>query len=304
MHRDDGQRQVGQFPLGRTPGHRCRHTDPHAGTPRRHQAGGATVPVAQFQPGALARGSRHQTQAQPFRHVGLPHREHRELDVQGVVRAAVIGDRHVVESGPPTIPGPRHSRVEPLPTGLPCGYGGRFGGSQPGVERGMVRSADQSGDGQRSRGRLQGRGATERPTTGRHRTPAPDLGAQRHPTREAVFTGQRQLRDRQGHPIRHGTKSSKGSRLRVERGTQQLACLAAHLVKVGTIGQFRHDASSSPRFACGRVRRRFSQRTPGSTRRWTQVLPANPAAPSHAVTRAYTTTSPHAGPRIRSPDPF
>jgi hypothetical protein len=52
------------------------------------------------------------------------------------------------------------------------------------------------------------------------------------------------LGDRQRHPIRDGTKAGNGARLPVDRGPQQLAGLAAQLVKVRTIGQLGHGVSS------------------------------------------------------------
>ena len=108
------------------------------------------------------------------------------------------------------------------------------------------------------------------------------LGVQRGPAGEAVLAGHRQLGRRQRYPFRDSTDPGQGSWLTVSGCTKQLARLAAKLVEVGAARKLGHDVSSQPRLACGLGKKTILPESITPEQRWTQVLPANPAAPSHA----------------------
>jgi hypothetical protein len=74
----------------------------------------------------------------------------------------------------------------------------------------------------------------------------------------------------------------QGRWLSVSGRTKQLARLAAKLAEVGTARKFGHDVSSQPRLAFGLVKKTILPESITPEERWTQVLPANPAASSHA----------------------
>jgi hypothetical protein len=108
------------------------------------------------------------------------------------------------------------------------------------------------------------------------------LGVQRGPAGEAVLAGHRQLGGRQRYPFRESTDPGQGSWLTVSGCTKQLARLAAKLVDVGAARELGHDVSSQPRLACGLDKKTILPESITPEQRWTQVLPANPAAPSNA----------------------
>ena len=94
---------------------------------------------------------------------------------------------------------------------------------------------------------------------------------------EAVTLGRRQR-----YPVRESTDSGQGGWLAVSGGAKQLAGLAAKLVDAGAARKLGHDVSSRPRLACGLGKKTVLPESITPEQRWTQVLPANPAAPSHA----------------------
>jgi hypothetical protein len=128
--------------------------------------------------------------------------------------------------------------------------------------------------------------------SGRRRLPgrlgqsaALNFGFQRGPAPVAVFAGHGQLGRRQRDPVGGCAKPGHSAGLVTCRGAKQLPCLTAKLIEVGSVGKLGHDVSSPPGLAFGRDVKTI---LPGSTTyyrklwRWTQVLPANPAAPSCA----------------------
>jgi hypothetical protein len=75
----------------------------------------------------------------------------------------------------------------------------------------------------------------------------------------------------------------QGKLLTVSGRAKQFAGLAAKLVEVGAARKLGHDVSSQPRFAFGLGKKTVLPESTNPEQRWTQVLPANPAAPSNAV---------------------
>ena len=209
------------------------------------------------------------------------------LDVQDVRRCLIVGEHHGSDDRPGEVPDRLPPR-EPF-LGLP-------GGRQRGVQEGMTRACDQPARIQRSRGSLDGGGSAERPRGfGSPGSPLPrgqpgqaafHLGVQRGPAGEAVLAGHRQLGRRQRYPVRESADPCQGRWLAVSGCTKQLASLAAKLVDVGAARKLGHDVSSRPRLACGLSKKTMLPESTTPEQRWTQVLPANPAAPSNAGSKS------------------
>jgi hypothetical protein len=67
-----------------------------------------------------------------------------------------------------------------------------------------------------------------------------------------MLTGHSQLGRRKRDPAGDRTKPGNGTRIAICRGTEQLSCLTAKLIKVGPVGKSGHHVSSPPGLAFGR----------------------------------------------------